>query len=402
MKRNANRILTTHVGSLPRPHDLLDMMKLRLTGGPVDEAKYQARVTGAVAEIVKQQVDAGIDIVGDGEVSKAGFFTYAKERLGGLAPKEGVKFELYKTEHDAFPEYYDEYFKKAMMGGTVVPPKPLFAVAPITYTGQAELKRDLANLRKAVDAVKCTGAFVPSTAPSGVGRNEYYRSDEEFFYAVAAAMRTEYAAIIEAGFDLQVDDPFLSDIFGDPKLDQKARVKKADMYVGSINHGLKGLPEERIRFHTCYGINHGPRVYEPQLRDVIRHIYKIKAGTYSFEAANARHEHDYHVFETHKLPEGKAIMPGVITHAINIVEHPELIAEWLVRFAKLVGRDHVIAGADCGFSSQACYHTEVHPRIIWTKFRALAEGARLASKQLWAKKKAAKPAARAKARRRAA
>ena len=170
MKRTPNRIPVTHVGSLPRPHDLLDMMKLRLTGQPLDEAKYQARVTGAVAEIVKQQVDAGIDIVGDGEISKAGFFTYAKERLGGLQPKEGVKFELYKAEHDAFPEYYDEYFKKAMMGGTVVPPKPLFAVGPITYTGQAELKRDLANLRKAVDAVKCAGAFVPSTAPSG-GRN---------------------------------------------------------------------------------------------------------------------------------------------------------------------------------------------------------------------------------------
>ncbi|MCW5771665.1 MAG: cobalamin-independent methionine synthase II family protein [Rhodospirillaceae bacterium] len=389
MTRNANRILTSHVGSLPRPHDLLDLMKARLTGQPVDEAKYQARVTSAVAEIVAKQVECGIDIVCDGETSKAGFFTYAKQRLGGLAPKPGVKFELYPAETKAFPEYYEDYMKRAMMGGTVAPVQPLYAVGPVTYIGEAELKRDLANLRKAVDAVKVAGAFVPSTAPSGVGRNEYYKNDEEFFYAVAGAMRTEWAAILEAGFDLQVDDPFLSDIFGDPTLSEAERVKKADMYVGSINHGLRGLPADRIRFHTCYGINHGPRVFEPQLRDVIRHIYKIDAGIYSFEAANARHEHDYHTFETHKLPEGKAIMPGVITHAINIVEHPELIAEWLVRFANIVGRDNVIAGADCGFSSQACYHTEVHPTIIWTKFKALAEGAKLASQQLWGKKAAA-------------
>ena len=247
MKKKASRILVSHVGSLPRPHDLLDMMKVRLTGGRVDEAKYQARVTSAVAEIVKQQVEAGIDIVADGETSKAGFFTYAKQRLGGLAPKEGVKFDLYKTEHDAFPEYYDEYFKKAMMGGTVVPPKPLFAVGPITYTGQSELRRDLDNLRKAVDAVKCEGAFVPSTAPSGVGRNEYYKSDEEFFFAVAEAMRTEYAAIIDAGFDLQVDDPFLSDIFGDPKLDLAWVVNgwptKADLSDNGISYvDMTGMP----------------------------------------------------------------------------------------------------------------------------------------------------------------
>ncbi len=399
----ANRILVTHVGSLPRPHDLLDMMKSRLTGqgAPVSEEAYQQRVTRAVADIVKQQVEAGIDVVGDGEVSKAGFFVYAKERLSGLTPATNEKFDLYPAEKNAFPEYYEDYFKRAMMGGMVAPMSPLYATGPVSYIGQAQLQRDLANLRKAVDAVKCAGAFVPATAPSGVGRNKYYKNDEEFFFALGEALRTEYKAIVDAGFYLQVDDPFLSDIFGDPTLDAKQRKKKADMFVASINHALRGLPEEKIRFHTCYGINHGPRVFEPQLRDVIRHIYKIKAGIYSFEAANARHEHDYHVFEDHKLPEGKAIMPGVITHAINIVEHPELIAEWLVRFAKLVGRDNVIAGADCGFSSQACYHTEVHPRIIWTKFRALAEGARLASKQLWAKKKP-KVKAKAKAKRKAA
>jgi len=389
MKRSANRILVSHVGSLPRPKDLLDMMKARLTGGPVDEAAYQKRVTGAVAEIVKKQAECGIDIVSDGETSKAGFFVYAKQRLAGLEPRPGKKYNLYSAEREAFPEYYEEYFAKAMLGGTIAPVVPLFASGPIRYIGQEELKRDLANLRKAVDAVKCEGAFVPSTAPSGVGFNEYYKTDAEFFNAVGEAMRTEYLAIVDAGFDLQVDDPFLSDVFGDPALDAKQRTRKADIFVESINHALRGIPAEKVRFHTCYGINHGPRVFEPQLGDVIQHILKVNASIYSFETANARHEHDYHVFEKVKLPEGKAIMPGVITHAINIVEHPELIAEWLVRFAKLVGRENVIAGADCGFSSQACYHTEVHPTVIWAKFKAMAEGARIASQALWGKKAAA-------------
>ncbi len=385
MPRSTDRILTSHVGSLPRPKDLLDMMKARLTGegGPVDEDAYQARVTDAVAEIVRKQADSGIDIVTDGELSKAGFFVYAKERIGGLEPRPDVKYELYTAEQEAFPEYYEAYMAKAMMGGNVAPVVPLYAVAPIEYVGEADLKRDLANLRAAVDAVDVAGAFVPSTAPSGVGWNEYYKSEEEFFFAVGEAMRTEYQAIVDAGFDLQVDDPFLSDIFADPKLDEKGRVRKADMYVESINHALRGLPVDKIRFHTCYGINEGPRIHEPQLGDVAAHMLRINASVYSFEAANPRHEHDYHVFETHELPDGKAIMPGMITHASNIVEHPELIAEWLVRFAGLVGRENVIAGADCGFSSQACYHTEVHPTVIWAKFEALAEGAKLATAKLW-------------------
>jgi len=391
MKRSANRILTTHVGSLPRPADLLDMMKTKLTGegAPVDEGVYQKRLTGAVAEIVKQQIDCGIDIVTDGEMSKAGFFVYAKQRIAGLEVRAGKKFDFFVAERAAFPEYYDEYFKKAMLGGNVAPVVPLFCTGPIRYVGQEDMKRDLANLRKAVDAVKCEGAFMPSTAPSAVGFNEFYKDDAEFFHAVGEAMRTEYLAIVEAGFDVQIDDPLLSDVFGDPALDQKQKIRKADIFVESVNHALRGIPAERIRFHTCYGINHGPRIFEPQLGDVVDHMLRINASVYSFEAANPRHEHDYHVWESKKLPDGKSIMPGVITHCSNIVEHPELIADWLVRFAKLVGRENVIAGADCGFSSQACYHTEVHPRIIWTKFKALTEGARLASKALWGSKAAA-------------
>lgn len=387
MTKITGRIPTTHVGSLPRPKALLDMMKARLTGEgtPVDDATYDKTVANAVKDIVKAQVDNGIDIVTDGETSKAGFFVYARQRLAGFEPRPEVKYKLYMQEREAFPEYYEEYMARAMLGGNVAPVIPLYCVGPIGYTGADLVKRDIANLKAAAKAagVDEDNVFMPSTAPSGVGFNEYYKTEEEYFMALGEAMRSEYLAIVDAGFQVQVDDPFLSDIFGDPALDQKQKNRKADVYVESINHALRGIPPEKIRFHTCYGINEGPRIFEPQLADVIDHIVKINASVYSFEAANPRHEHDYHVFERTKLPEGTAIMPGVITHASNIVEHPELIGEWLVRFAKLVGRDNVIAGADCGFSSQACYHTEVHPTVIWAKFRALAEGAAIASKQLW-------------------
>ena len=385
MQRDANRIMTTHVGSLPRPHDLLDMMKARLTGegeAPA-EAAYQQRVTDAIVEIVQKQVDSGIDVVTDGEISKAGFFVYAKERLSGFEARPEDKYELYTAERDAFPEYYAEYFAKAMLGGMIAPLVKIFAVEDIEYIGHDALARDIANLKAAVEASGAGGAFMPSTAPGGIGFNDHYKDDEAFFFALGDAMRTEYQAIVDAGFDVQVDDPFLSDIFGDDKLDDAQRRRKADIFVESINHALRGIPEESIRFHTCYGINEGPRIFEPQLGEVIDYIYRINASIYSFEAANPRHEHDYHVFEENKLPDGKAIMPGVITHASNIVEHPELIAEWLVRFAGIVGRENVIAGADCGFSSQACYKTEVHPTVIWAKFEAMAQGAAIASKTLW-------------------
>ena len=385
MERATDRIMTTHVGSLPRPHDLLDMMKARLTGegAQPDEAAYQQRVTEAVADIVKKQADAGIDVVTDGEISKSGFFAYAKERIGGLEERPDVKRAFYEAERQAFPEYYEDYFARAMMGGNVAPVVPLFCVEPVTYTGQEAVAQDIANLKAATAGLDVAGVFMPSTAPSGVGYNEYYDSEDDFFEALGETLRAEYAAIIAAGFDVQIDDPFLSDIFGTPELDDAGKRRKADMYVESINHALRGLPEEQIRFHTCYGINEGPRIFEPQLGEVIEHIYKINASIYSFEAANPRHEHDYHVFEDNKLPDGKAIMPGVITHASNIVEHPELIAEWLVRFANIVGRENVIAGADCGFSSQACYKTEVHPTVIWAKFEAMVQGAEIATKKLW-------------------
>ena len=383
MTRSTGRILTTHVGSLPRPKALLDLMKASLAGAPCDRGAYAREIAGAVADAVRRQAEAGIDIVTDGEQSKPGFFTYVQERLAGFEPRPGMKRTTFAAELAAFPEYYEEYFKQAMLGGTIAPVVPIVCTGPVAYRGEAALARDIDNLKAALAGVKHEAVFMPAIAPSGVGANEYYASEEEFFAAVSEALRTEYRAIVAAGFQVQIDDPRLSDIFADPTLDAAGRRRRADIYVEAVNHGLRGIAPEQVRYHTCYGINEGPRIHEAALADVVGHMLRVNAGAYSFEAANCRHEHEYHLWERVKLPEGKAIIPGVITHASNIVEHPELIAERIVRYAKLVGRENVIAGADCGFSSQATYHTEVHPTVVWAKFQALAEGARLATRQLW-------------------
>jgi 5-methyltetrahydropteroyltriglutamate--homocysteine methyltransferase len=383
MKRSSDRILTTHVGSLPRPADLLDAMKVKISGAPYDAGAYAARVRAAVADIVRRQAECGIDVVTDGEMSKPGFFLYVRERLEGFEPRPGKGPVLFAAERAAFPEYYEDYFRRAMLGGSVAPIEPMFCVGPVRYRGMEPLRRDLDNLKAALAGVPHAEAFLPAVAPSGVGQNDYYKSDEEYLFAVGEALRTEYLAIVEAGFVLQIDDPFLADIFAEPGLDAAGKARKAHAYVEALNHALRGIPAERVRFHTCYGINEGPRIHEAALSDVVGHMLKVNAGAYSFEAANCRHEHEYHLWESVTLPEGKIIIPGVITHASNIVEHPQLIAERLVRFARLVGRENVIASADCGFSSQASYRTEVHPTVIWAKFSAMAEGARLASAQLW-------------------
>jgi 5-methyltetrahydropteroyltriglutamate--homocysteine methyltransferase len=379
----SGRILATHVGSLPRPADLLDLMKAKLAGAAYDRAAYDARVRSAVAECVRQQVASGIDLVSDGEQSKPGFFTYVRERLEGFEPRPQAKRRMFPAEVAAFPEYYEKYFKEAMMGGAVAPVVPLVCTGPVNYCGEESLARDIANLKAAAAQAGARGAFMPAVAPSGVGANEYYGNEEEFLHTVGRALRTEYQLIVDSGLLLQVDDPFLCDVFADPELDAEARKKRAAMYVEALNDALRGIPPEKVRYHTCYGINEGPRIHEAALGDVLPYMLQVNAGAYSFEAANPRHEHEYHLWETVKLPEGKALIPGVITHASNIVEHPELIAERLIRYADRVGRENVIAGADCGFSSQASYHTEVHPTVVWAKFEALSEGARLATRRLW-------------------
>ena len=382
-QQNTDRIMTTHVGSLPRPHDLLDTMKARLEARDHDEAAYHARVRAAVAESVHRQAQCGIDIVCDGEQSKSGFFTYVRERLDGFETRPQQRRTMFAAELAAFPEYYEQYFKTAMLGGSVAPAVPLVCTGPIRYRGEAALQRDIDNLKAALAGVPHVAAFMPAVAPSGVGENEYYKTDEAFFHAVGAALHTEYQAIVDAGFILQIDDPFLSDLFGDPSFDAAQRAARAEVYVAALNASLQGIPPERVRYHTCYGINHGPRIHEAALADVAGYMLRMNAGAYSFEAANVRHEHEYHLWETVKLPAGKVLIPGVITHSSNIVEHPEWIAERLVRFARLVGRENVVAGADCGFSSQATYRPEVHPTVIWAKFEALRDGARIASRTLW-------------------
>jgi len=374
------KILTTHVGSLPRPPALLDLMKEKLAGRP--PAGYDEHVRQAVADCVRRQVEAGIDIVADGEQAKPGFFTYVRERLEGFESRPQMKKELFAAEVSAFPEYYAEYFKQAMTGGAIAPVVPLVCTGPVKYCGGEALRRDLDNLRRAAQQAGAKAAFMPAVAPSGVGGNEYYRSEEEYFHAVGEALRTEYRAIVDAGFVLQVDDPFLCDIFVDPAVPPERRAGRARMYVEAVNESLRGIPPEKVRYHTCYVINEGPRIHEAALAEVAPYMLRVNAGAYSFEAANPRHEHEYHLWESLKPAPGRKLIPGVITHASNIVEHPELIAERLLRFARLVGPENVIAGADCGFSSQAMYHTEVHPTVVWEKFRAMRAGADLAARRL--------------------
>jgi 5-methyltetrahydropteroyltriglutamate--homocysteine methyltransferase len=385
LQQNVDRIRTTHIGSLPRPHDLLDLMKAKFNGLAYDQKLYQETITRSVAEAVRRQAECGIDFVTDGEFSKPGFFTYIQERLDGFEARPDQKVKLFEQEVAAFPDYYAQYFKEAMMGGAIVKLAPVVCVGPIKYRGEKFLQTDIDNLKAAAKAAGIPNhrLFLPATAPSGVGINEYYKSDEEYFHALAAELAKEYRAIGAADILLQIDDPFLSDIFVEPGLDDAGKKRRAQIYVEATNAALRGIPPEMVRFHTCYGINEGPRIYEAALADTIEYVLKINAGSFSFEAANPRHEHEYHLFERIKVPEGKVVCPGMITHASNIVEHPELIAERILRYANLVGRENVIAGADCGFSSQALYRTEVHPTVVWEKFKALRQGADLASKRLW-------------------
>lgn len=383
MQRSTDRILTTHCGSLARPKNLLDLMKSRISGEPCDPDFYARQVSGAVLDVVHKQVEHGIDIPTDGEQGKLGFFSYVSERLGGFEPRPGPRPAMFGAEVDAFPEYYKQYFSQAMLGSSLTPMVPLVCTGPVSYRGRQQVERDISNLKAALAGLEYRDVFLPSVAPSGVGTNAYYPSDEEYLHAVAQAMGNEYRAIVDAGFLVQIDDPFLTELYSYSPLSAGERRRTAEMYVAALNHGLEGIPPEKVRYHTCYGINEGPRVHDAPLSDIVDVVLKVNAGAYSFEAANARHEHEYHVWESVRLPDGKVLIPGVVTHASNIVEHPELIAERILRFARLVGPENVIAGTDCGFSSQATYNPEIHPTVVWAKFRAMAEGARIATERLW-------------------
>ncbi len=394
MKRSTQRILTTHVGSLARADSLLDLLRLKEQGQPYDREALGQRVRDAVADVVRKQVESGIDIVTDGEQGKSGFFTYVIERFNGFerkppAPGKEMRPRSAGREYLAFPEYYawSERIAAPFGGRSGRGRDHDICTGPIRYKGHEAVQRDIANLKAAIEGKPYEDVFMPAIASSYVAAtfaNEYYRSHEEYEQAVSDAVREEYKAIVEAGFILQIDDPRLVTYYMmHPELSVEDCRKWAEKRVEAINDSLRGISPDKVRFHTCYSIDVGPRIHEMALKDIVDIILKINAGAYAFEAANPRHEHEYHVFERVKLPAGKILIPGVISHTTNLVEHPELVAERIVRFAKLVGRENVIAGADCGFAASALRFNDTHPSVAWLKFAALAEGARLATRELW-------------------
>jgi len=388
MKHSTERILTTHVGSLPRPPDLLEMIQAKEQGRPIDAEAFAARVKSAVAAVVRKQAEAGIDIAADGEMGRFGFIPYVNERLTGLEARSNPRSEgtwARSREHLAFPEYYA--WAAQMPGAAGGAQRTQWVcTGPIAYKGQEALKRDINNLKAALAQVRHEEAFMPAVSPAqlaGWNRNEYYKTEEEFRIAIADALREEYKAIVDAGLVLQIDDPQLASHYTThPELDIAQCRNVASATVEVLNHALAGIPAERVRYHTCYGINMGPRVHDLELKHIIDIMLRINAGAFSFEAGNPRHEHEWKVWETAKLPRGKVLIPGVITHGSNFVEHPEAVAQRIGRFAEAVGRENVIAGADCGFASFSTT-CEVHPTVVWAKLAALGEGARLASRELW-------------------
>ena len=387
MKHSANRILTTHVGSLPRPEELLVRVAGTGTGQALSDHSIATLLKGAVEEIVRKQASLGIDIVNDGELGKPSFVTYVNERLGGFVPgpPRGSPWANSREVH-SFPEFYEQAGRSgASPAGNQI---RMVCRGPITYQGHKLLERDINNLKSALAGSHAEEAFLPSISPSMIEDwhlNEYYKTEEEYLFAVAEAMHEEYKGIVDAGFLVQIDDPRLSTYYllNSDKTIAECRAW-AEVRVDAINHALRGIPEDRVRFHTCYSINMGPRLHDMELKDMVDIFLKVRAGAYSFEAANPRHEHEWRVWECVKLPEEKLLIPGCITQSTVLVEHPELVAERIVRFANVVGRERIIAGADCGFATFAG-SLEIHPSIVWAKFEALAEGARIASKQLWGK-----------------
>ena len=388
MNRSTDRILTTHVGSLPRPPQLIEALVAENRGEPIERQEYDAMLNRAVSGVVAKQVELGIDCVSDGEFSKPGFAVYAHERLGGLSPGDRPRPSAWAGSREAlsFPEFYEPSVRPPS-GAPTPQSMQMVCTGPMTYKGEELLQRDLANLKAAVADSGAKEAFVPAISPSDVAGNqlnEFYDTDEEFLYAIADAMNVEYRAIVDAGFTLQIDDPYLVNYYiKNPELSIEQCRAWARKQVEAINHSLTGIPEDRVRYHTCYGINMGPRIHDMEMKDILDIVVEIRAGAYSFEFGNPRHEHEWRCWEVVKLADGKSVIPGVITHSSLVVEHPELIADRIMRFASIVGRENVIAGGDCGFGTQALATPEVHPSIVWAKFEALAEGARIATKQLW-------------------
>ena len=387
MKRSTDRILTTHVGSLIRPAPLLEFLRLKQARRPFDEAGYRKCLADSVAEIVRHQAEVGVDVVSDGEFGKSiSWSQYVLERLSGFERRpitEGTDPFARGLDRERFPEFYAEL--DARDGRATV--SDSVCVGSIAYTGQAELQRDIDNFRAALAGVSVAEAFLPVAAPASVipdRKNEYYQNDEECLAAIADAMRTEYRTIVDAGFLLQLDDARAAVTY-DRMVPPASFADYRDWvarHVEVLNHAIAGIPEEKMRYHVCWGSWPGPHTSDVPLKDIVDLILKVRVGAYVIEGANPRHEHEWKVWRDAKLPDGKILIAGVISHATNIVEHPELIAERIVRLARVLGRENVMAGTDCGFA-QGPFHRRVHPTIMWAKLAALAEGAKLASKELW-------------------
>src|SRR5499426_2005939 len=395
MKRSTERFLTTHVGSLSRPDELVPILKAKDRAQPYDREAYTRLVRQAVNESVRKQTEAGVDIVNDGEQGRASFFGYIVERFTGFERKPAPRGETgnvraQSRDYRAFPDYYAWSERIAESAGGTGRDRTHgvdVCTGKVTYRGQAAIQADIDNLRAAVKGRPHEEVFVPAIAPSYIFAtltNEYYRTPEEYEQALADALREEYRAIVDAGFTVQIDDPRLVTYY---MMNADASIEDCRQWaakrVEAINESLRGIPREKVRFHTCYSIDVGPRVHDMELRDIVDVLLKVNAGAFSFEAANPRHEHEYHVFEQVRPPEGMILIPGVISHTTNLVEHPDLIAERIVRYARIVGRENVIAGADCGFAASGIRFNDTHPSVAWLKFAALAEGARLATRQLW-------------------
>jgi 5-methyltetrahydropteroyltriglutamate--homocysteine methyltransferase len=381
MKYSTDRILTTHAGALPQPPDLKEMHNAQVAGKAVDQEAFSKRVRGAVADIVKKQIACGIDIVNDGEVGKSNFSRYARERLSGFVEREVRAEDRPSTIFERDLAEFADYFKtRTTHRGDNI--KRVFCNAPLKYLGHDSLKAEIEDFKAGLQGQKYEEAFLPAIAPGTIEhwmKNDYYPTDEAYLVAIADAMHEEYQAIVNAGFLLQIDDPDLPDGWQFmSKLSVPEYRKYAELRVDALNHGLRDIPPDRVRFHTCWGSYHGPHKYDIPLRDIVDIILKVKADTISIEAANPRHEQEWRVWEEVTLPAGKVLVPGVVGHATDIVEHPQAIADRLVRYAKIVGRENVMAGTDCGLGPRVG-----SPQICWAKFEAMAEGARLATNELW-------------------
>ena len=387
MKRSTNRILTTHVGSLIRPPELQEFLRAKQVSKPYDKAAYDACLKELVTAVVHKQAATGIDVVSDGEFGKSiSWSQYVLERLSGFERrpiKPGGNPFTRGVDREKFAEFYAELDAREGVSTTV----EAVCVGPIGYTGQAELARDIDNFKAALKGVDVAEAFLPVAAPASVipdRKNEYYKSEEELIRAIGAAMRTEYRMIIDAGFVLQLDDARAAVTYDRmvPPASFADYRKWLALQVDVLNEAIAGLPADRIRYHVCWGSWPGPHTTDVPLKDIVDLILGMKVGAYVIEGANPRHEHEWRVWETAKLPPDRVLIPGVISHATNVVEHPELVAERIVRLARLVGRENLIAGTDCGFA-QGPFHRRVHPSIMWAKLDALVKGARLASAELW-------------------